>query len=94
MNDNEKYYWYISKTNTYLSKEESKPIIERKIKLNEILIKKISNAYINYNSELNKASEYKDRDDINYLFSIGETISFICTEFEEIIKEFDEYNDK
>ena len=46
------------------------------------------------NSLLNEANKYKNSDDINYLFSIGEAISFICTEFEEIIKEFDEYNDK
>ena len=93
MNDNEKYFWYIPKTNTYLSKEESKPIIQRKIKINEMLINEISNAYDNYNSLLNEADEYQNKDDVNYLFSTGEAISFICMEFEEIIKEFDKYND-
>ena len=42
---------------------------------------------------LNEANKYKNSDDINYLFSIGEAISFVCMEFEEIIKEFDKHND-
>lgn len=93
MNDDNKYYWYIPKSNTCLSKEESKPIIERKIRIYETLINEVSNIYENYNSLLNEANKYKNSDDINYLFSIGEAISFVCMEFEEIIKEFDKHND-
>ena len=93
MNNNEKYFWYIPKTNTYLSKEESKPVIERYIKTYETLIEEISNIYKNYNSLLNEADEYKSKDNNNYLFSIGEAVSFILMEFERIIKEFDKCND-
>lgn len=92
-NDNDKYYWYLPKTNTYLSKNESKPIIEQGIKFKEKLMKKISNAYKNYEILLSEADEYKDKRDANYLFSIGDAISFICMEFEEIIKENDRFND-
>ena len=91
--DNDKYYWYLPKTNTYLSRNDSKPIIERNIKFNERLMKKISNAYRNYECLLVEADEYKDKRDVNYLFSIGDAISFICMEFEEIIREYDRHND-
>ena len=93
MDDDDKYYWYIPKTNTYLSKEEGKYVIERYIKTYETLINEISNIYKNYNSLLNEADGYKNKDNTNYLFSIGEAVSFICMEFEEIIKEFDKYDD-
>ena len=93
MNDDEKYFWYVPKSNTYLSKEESKPVIERYIKTYETLIEEISNIYKNYNSLLNEADEYKSKDNNNYLFSIGEAVSFILMEFERIIKEFDKCND-
>lgn len=92
-NDNDKYYWYLQETNTYLSKNDSKPIIEQSIKFEERLMKKINNAYKNYEIILSKANEYKDKRDANYLFGIGEAISFICMEFEEIIKENDKLND-
>lgn len=88
-NDNDKYYWYIPKTNTYLSKEESKPIIERKIKSINKLVKKIENAYKNFKWYMNEAKENKDKNDYNYYFDVAEGVSFICTEFEEIIKEFE-----
>ena len=93
MDDDDKYYWYIPKTNTYLSKQESKSVIERYIKTYETLINEISNIYKNYNSLLNEADEYKNKDNTNYMFSIGEAVSFICMEFEEIIKELDKYDD-
>lgn len=93
MDDDDKYYWYIPKTNTYLSKQEGKSVIERYIKTYETLINEISNIYKNYNSLLNEADEYKNKDNTNYMFSIGEAVSFICMEFEEIIKEFDKYDD-
>lgn len=93
MNDDDKYYWYIPKTNTYLSKQESKSVIEKYIKTYETLINEISNIYKNYNSLLNEADEYKSKDNTNYLFSIGEAVSFICMEFEEIIKELNKNND-
>lgn len=93
MDNDDKYYWYIPKTNTYLSKQESKSVIERYIKTYETLINEISNIYKNYNSLLSEADEYKGKDDTNYLFSISEAISFICMEFEEIIKELDKYDD-
>lgn len=93
MDNDDKYYWYIPKTNTYLSKQESKSVIERYIKVYEKIINEISNIYKNYNSLLSEADEYKGKDDTNYLFSIGEAVSFICMEFEEIIKELDKCND-
>ena len=93
IDDKDKYYWYIPETNTYLSKEESKPIIERNVRFVNKLVEKIENAYRNFEWYMKEARENEDKSDYNYYFDVAEGISVICMEFEEIIREYDRHND-